>query len=116
MEKVKLVKMLSLFTSLRLISRLFFILWKSIEHDQPLLHLSISFLFPISLVIFTLLYFLNLFILGWILLQAKLTVDLITVFSLVLWLATTVTFKNTATCPRFIGHYWEHSKLNGTGG
>ena len=35
--------------------------------------------------------------------------------SLVPWLATTVTFKNAATCPRFIGHYGGHAKVNGTG-
>ena len=38
MEKVKWVKLLSLFTSLHLISHLLFLLWKSVEHYQPLLH------------------------------------------------------------------------------
>ena len=40
----------------------------------------------------------------------------INIVLLVLWLETTVTFKNTATCPRFIGHYGGHAKVNGTGG
>ena len=49
----------SLFISLHLILHLLFLLWKSVEHDQPLLHMPIPCLFPISLILRTLLYFLN---------------------------------------------------------
>ena len=58
MEKVKLVKLLYLFTSLHLILHLLFILCNSVENDQPLLHLSIHFLFPLTIILRSLLYFL----------------------------------------------------------
>ena len=35
---------------------------------------------------------------------------------LVLWLATTATFKNIATCPRFKGHCRVHAEVNGARG
>ena len=59
MEKMKWVELLSLFTCLSLILNLFFLLWKYVEHDQPLLYLSIHCLFPLTLILCTLLYFLN---------------------------------------------------------
>ena len=59
MEKLKLVKLWYLFTSLYLILHLLFILWNYVEHDQLLLHLLIPCLFPLSLIICTLLYYLN---------------------------------------------------------
>ena len=36
-------------------------------------------------------------------------------YALVLWLATTVTFKTIATCPGFIGNYRGHAEVNVTG-
>ena len=38
---------------------LLFLLWKSVDHNQPLLHLSIPCLFPLTLILCSLLYFLN---------------------------------------------------------
>ena len=61
MEKVKWVKLLSLFTSLHLILHLLFLLKKSVEYDQPLLHLSIPCLFPFTLILRSLLFFINIF-------------------------------------------------------
>ena len=52
-------QMLSVFTSFCLILHLIFLLRKSVEHDQPLLHLSIPCLFLLTLILRTLLYFLN---------------------------------------------------------
>ena len=57
-EKVKQVELLSFFTSLHLILHLLFSLWKSVQHDPPLLHLSIPCLFPLTLILCSLLYFL----------------------------------------------------------
>ena len=57
MNKVKWVKLLSLFTSFRLISHLLFLFWKSVENNQPLIHLSTPCLFPLYLIIRTLFYF-----------------------------------------------------------
>ena len=55
MKKVKRVEFLSLFMYLNLILHLIFPLWKSVDHDQPLLHFSIPWLFTITLLIRSLL-------------------------------------------------------------
>ena len=64
---------------------LLFLLRNSVEHDQPLLHLSIPCLFPLTLILCSLLYFLIFVILGWSLLKAKLKVDLHTALSPCVW-------------------------------
>ena len=74
-------RFLSLFAYFCLILYLIFLLWESVENDQPLLCLLVPFLFLISLILCTLLYFLIFIIIVWSLLKAKLTVDPLTAFS-----------------------------------
>ena len=69
------------FISYNLILHLLFSLWKSVDHDQPLLNLSVTLLLPLTLNLCYLLYFLLFIIFGRSLLKDKLTVVLLSALS-----------------------------------